>query len=411
MTHDAGVGMPGSGRSSITSIILVGYALILIALIGQGWHATREMEQLREITHNLYIHPFSVSNAAASMQGSLFELRNTMLQIVFVRSEHDAPEQMIQQAYLLDKIVRSSLATINENFLGDMNRVRELENKLDQWGMIRAEIFSAIRHGDRERAEKLVRTVGTAKFGEMVPLLDYIQIFANNKAKRFVKEAETQTEHIIFTMRCTIVLLTLFLGAAGVIIIKRVRHLQNILLRQATTDFLTGLPNRRHFMELAEREFARAMRYGKPFALVVADLDFFKKINDTYGHHVGDDILRKFSEICTITLRNSDVIGRTGGEEFAFLLPNTSLSEAQGIFERLKNSIETYDAEVGLAVPVRFTASFGLTILSPEDTGMIDLFRRADEALYEAKDSGRNRCVLRLSQSRQGVMDLSGVCI
>jgi diguanylate cyclase (GGDEF)-like protein len=386
---------------TFTSLILFGYGLILVALLGLGWFTAANIEQLRVMTLNLYIHPFAVSNAATDLKGSLFQLRNHMLQIVLLRDKNDDLEKLRQQADALDKTIRTDLATIKDNFLGDMNRVNELEGKLDQWDVIRAEILSAAQKGDMETAERLVRHSGTPKFNEIAPLVDYVLEFAKGKAKILVDEAERHTEQILFRLHCMVAFLVIFLVATGVTVLMRVRRLQNELHCHATIDFLTGIPNRRHFMELADWEFARGMRYGAPFAFALSDLDFFKKINDTHGHHAGDQVLKEFGDICRKTLRNSDIVGRWGGEEFALLLPNTTLPVACHIVDRLRAAVEASDSVVEQALPIKFTASFGLTTFFSGDCDMRDLIRRADEALYSAKESGRNKvCVVHLETSK-----------
>lgn len=157
----------------------------------------------------------------------------------------------------------------------------------------------------------------------------------------------------------------------------------------ANRDGLTGLTNRRHFMLLAEQELARAQRYRRPLTVGMADLDHFKRLNDTYGHAAGDAVLKAFAALVGETLRQSDLSCRYGGEEFAFLFPEVAIDEATRLAERLRERF----AEVEIRIPdgrlVRVTFSMGLadaTILPLEGA-----LKRADEALYEAKRSGRNR--------------------
>ena len=383
--------MSNHPRATILTLILVGYGLIFFALHGLGWYATRNMEQLSTITQNLYVHPFAVTNAAMEMKVTLFQLRNHMLQLVLLKDQNNNLKQMHREADDFSKTARTALAVIKTNFLGDMNRVNELEIKFDQWDSIRAEIFAAVEKNDMGTAQLLVRTVGTPKFAEIVPLVDYVLTSAKGRAKHFVDDAERHAEQIHFRMLYLILSLSIFLVAIGFTVFRRVRSLQNELHRQATIDFLTEVPNRRHFIQLVDRELARSRRYDNPFALAIADLDLFKTINDTHGHNVGDRVLKKFCEVCRQSLRASDIIGRIGGEEFAILFPDTGLSEAHDVLERLRNAIEDTDAVTEQKLPLRFTASFGLTTYSSGENDTAGLFKRADDALYEAKRSGRNR--------------------
>lgn len=158
----------------------------------------------------------------------------------------------------------------------------------------------------------------------------------------------------------------------------------------ARTDALTGLANRRAFDEAAEQEVQRARRYNTPLALVMADLDHFKAINDRHGHHVGDQVLQHFAHILSASVRNLDLVGRWGGEEFAILMPGTDLEEAVQAAERMRQAV------LKAAPPLddsdcAYTASFGIAAFRVETPTMISLLGRADAALYRAKESGRNR--------------------
>ncbi|QJB56217.1 PAS domain S-box protein [Pseudodesulfovibrio sp. zrk46] len=161
----------------------------------------------------------------------------------------------------------------------------------------------------------------------------------------------------------------------------------------ATTDSLTGLFNRRRFMELSEREFSRSSRYGRSLAMLMLDIDHFKNVNDTYGHDVGDQVLRSLSEIAIMALRKADILGRLGGEEFGVLLPETDLPAAQEVAERLRVSIERNVINTS-AGPLNITVSIGVGIFNDATVNTQELLKRADIALYEAKQSGRNRVVV-----------------
>src|SRR3569623_846515 len=170
-------------------------------------------------------------------------------------------------------------------------------------------------------------------------------------------------------------------------------RLEAALARQARVDVLTGLNNRRHIFELAERELARSKRHAQGFSILMLDVDHFKAVNDTYGHDAGDEVLRRLSEVCIETLREIDIVGRIGGEEFAVLLPETAGVRAVDAAERLRLAI------AAAAVPARgesvhFTVSIGVTSFTPDDEQADTLLKRADAAMYRAKRAGRNRvCV------------------
>jgi diguanylate cyclase (GGDEF)-like protein/PAS domain S-box-containing protein len=185
---------------------------------------------------------------------------------------------------------------------------------------------------------------------------------------------------------------------AGIVVafhdISERKQLERELKRRAQTDVLTGLNNRRHFYELAEQELARARRYGKPLAMLMLDVDHFKQVNDIYGHHAGDAALRKLSEVCIATLREIDIIGRYGGEEFVVLLPETDSLRALEAAERLRHALAEADVPLAGGDLLRFTVSIGVTNLAATDADLDSVLKRVDKGLYEAKNSGRNRvCV------------------
>ena len=167
------------------------------------------------------------------------------------------------------------------------------------------------------------------------------------------------------------------------------------LRRLATTDVLTGLANRRHFLERAAQELVRVRRYAAPAAFVMLDIDHFKRINDTWGHATGDAVLRLLAGVLVENLRESDLVGRLGGEEFGVLLPQTDLEAAQALAERLREAITEVSIEVEGEV-LRFSSSFGLTLLHADDEDFDAPMARADAALYAAKFAGRNRVKWRI---------------
>lgn len=172
------------------------------------------------------------------------------------------------------------------------------------------------------------------------------------------------------------------------------RIFQQQLEQQAHADSLTGLNNRGHFLQLAELELGRAVRYHNELSIFMLDIDFFKQINDTHGHKAGDRVLVKLAEVCRNTLREVDIIGRLGGEEFAMLLPETSEVEAAEVAERLRVSIESTEVPIESGVPIRITVSIGVASLRSKDDNLDLLLSKADGALYDAKHQGRNRvCV------------------
>lgn len=170
------------------------------------------------------------------------------------------------------------------------------------------------------------------------------------------------------------------------------KQMEDELNRLATTDDLTGLYNRRHFFGKAEQVVHVTKRYGRPLTALMLDLDHFKGINDRYGHHVGDKALKAFASTCRTLVRDADIFGRLGGEEFGLVLPETDAQQARVLAERIRACVETHQMETA-DQPLRFTVSIGLVGLDEKHDNLEHLLGHADQALYQAKAAGRNRVV------------------
>jgi diguanylate cyclase (GGDEF)-like protein len=173
----------------------------------------------------------------------------------------------------------------------------------------------------------------------------------------------------------------------------RERALQRALKdvqRLAITDPLTGLYNQRHFTTAAEAEVQRACRYGRPLSAVMMDIDHFKRVNDSYGHTIGDRLLQKVAESCRKELRRADLVGRYGGDEFVIVLPEIDLAAAKRVAERLRRTIAQTQVKTAKG-PARVTASLGVTTVDCDNIRLEALLSRADKALYAAKRKGRNQ--------------------
>jgi diguanylate cyclase (GGDEF)-like protein/PAS domain S-box-containing protein len=156
-------------------------------------------------------------------------------------------------------------------------------------------------------------------------------------------------------------------------------------------DMLTKVFNRRSFFEQADEAFARSQTAGSQDVVFMLDIDFFKHINDTYGHSCGDEALRLFAEVCIKTIRKTDLIGRIGGEEFAIYLSNTSLADARLTAERLRANVADIRLRYDTGETISFTVSIGISAPHPGDKKFAQALKRADTALYQAKQNGRNR--------------------
>jgi len=177
----------------------------------------------------------------------------------------------------------------------------------------------------------------------------------------------------------------------------QLREVSAELDRLARTDALTGIANRRAFFDVLGIEFRRSRRYGRQLSVLMLDLDHFKEVNDRWGHPFGDQVLRQMTDVITANIRESDILGRYGGEEFALALPETPEGAAIEVGEKLRAAVERHEFRTDEVPgpgepPVRLTISIGVASLPVEDDqDEVELIGRADQALYEAKRTGRNR--------------------
>lgn len=176
----------------------------------------------------------------------------------------------------------------------------------------------------------------------------------------------------------------------------------------ARTDFLTGLLNRRAFMERLDSEISRAAREGRPIGIILTDIDHFKRVNDTWGHEAGDRVLKNFSDALERNCRKYDFVGRHGGEEFIICLPESSKEQTIQIAERIRAFVQEMETSLGEEkAALKITASFGATILYPKRGDSADsAIIRADHALYDAKTSGRNRVCSKELETKE---DIDGI--
>ncbi|MDP8243439.1 MAG: sensor domain-containing diguanylate cyclase [Candidatus Hinthialibacter antarcticus] len=207
----------------------------------------------------------------------------------------------------------------------------------------------------------------------------------------FVEQDETLTladirQNLVYNLiiglliTCVVIIINVF----------TINYFQKRLERLASRDELTGAYNRRTFLEKANVEFVRCRRYSKPLSVLMIDLDHFKAINDAHGHAAGDAVLNSIVSTCKTTLRETDLLGRIGGEEFMVLLVETGQERALTAAQRLLESIRQLVAkEQGRSIQT--TASIGACLMTPNDKTFDDLMKRADQAMYQAKENGRNR--------------------
>jgi len=190
---------------------------------------------------------------------------------------------------------------------------------------------------------------------------------------------------------------TIFIVLAGIYLFTRrmaarLDEVQSHLVLQATTDELTGVMNRRTILKRLDEEQQRAIRLREDLCIMIIDLDLFKRINDTYGHLFGDVVLKSVVAGIRETVRTYDIIGRIGGEDFLIISPGVTMEEAISLAERVRTLTSEVEIEHG-EQKIVMTVSAGISTLESGDIGVVPMMRRADRALYMAKEQGRNRVV------------------
>mgnify|MGYP000055238339 FL=1 len=170
-------------------------------------------------------------------------------------------------------------------------------------------------------------------------------------------------------------------------------ELNNALENLSQTDQLTQLNNRGHWETCLNSEFARCIRYDTVSSLLMFDIDFFKQVNDQYGHPAGDEVLRQVSKVLQGVLRNTDIAGRYGGEEFGVIITDTHAQETLVLAERLRTEIEALTVSVD-GKDIKFTVSIGISEISPKLSQPVEWLKQSDQALYHCKENGRNCCAI-----------------
>ncbi len=242
-----------------------------------------------------------------------------------------------------------------------------------------------------DTAEKIV-------FTEVFPCLaEMYDDFVRGKEEKVQEEKflEVRKRYVHVSLSRSLDISGKFFGTS--IIIEDIttrKELEKEMETLATTDPLTGAKNRRSFLEFFEQEHAKSQRYGNTFALLILDIDHFKRINDTYGHDMGDKVLKRLVAEARGTLRISDIFGRWGGEEFVVLLPESNVCQATTVAEKLRITLSRLEIVTDDGLCIRFTVSIGMTLVGKSNDLLDDVIIKADKALYLAKSQGRNQVVM-----------------
>jgi diguanylate cyclase (GGDEF)-like protein len=236
---------------------------------------------------------------------------------------------------------------------------------------------------------KLFRRLGIPKTSALVTIIAVLFSTTISSLIEFIGRGFVSRENLLFAIAMPVVIAPIF-NFLFLRLVFQLEDLQAQLREIAIKDELTQAYNRRHWLELAELELARAKRYGGIFSIIIFDIDNFKRINDTHGHLAGDSVLRQLSSICLAQLRKIDTFARYGGEEFIFLLPQADGSQTRIMAERIRQALSTTRFSCN-QTEICITVSAGMTTSDPSISDLDSLLSRADRALYAAKRAEKNR--------------------
>ena len=377
-------------RTSKSTVFFVAIpsSLMVISVLFFGYLSVTKIREQHQVTVDFYQHPFKVSNAVSRLKSDIDTMRIYMMQLTSSHNQHEIMKyfELVSGS---SQDIKPQLRIIEEKFLGDMKQVAKLKKLLEDWAILRAKIFRLMERGKNEEASFLAFSQGNEIYELASVYLNYISNYAQNKALFYEREAYGNYTATIVNIFWLVSFLTLFIIACTVYAIRIVYYNSALLEDFAFHDRLTGLLNRRQFHILAEKSLSVITRHKRPLSVLIMDIDFFKKTNDTYGHNAGDAVLCSLAKLLTAELRESDLICRWGGEEFVALLPEIEKAEAVQTAKRINEQFASLSTNFQGQI-LQSTISIGVAHISSHST-IEAIIHDADKALYRAKESGRNQ--------------------
>ncbi|WP_419780692.1 diguanylate cyclase [Maridesulfovibrio sp.] len=351
-----------------------------LTLLMEGmWSIVRRKESAEALRHAYEEMEFMVEKRTEELSSALADLRHVNRSMVKEVSQRRIAEKRLRQferlvevspdlVSLIDRNYRYMM--VNESYVRLFNKTKDFFLGKPVYDIVGKSVFDT-------RSKSLI---DSAFAGETAGFESWIDLPL--LGKRYFSVTYHPVDSVVDEER--------LVSITAHDITEQKKMLEKVKLL-ASTDPLTGAHNRRSFIDRAVTEMDRLQRYGGELYLMMLDLDHFKNINDTYGHGVGDIVLKEFVSCCHAALRTSDVFGRLGGEEFAALLVHGGVDDARLVAERLRKAVEQMEVRSGDEV-VKFTVSIGLTAVCG-NTDVETILKQADKCLYQAKDEGRNRVV------------------
>lgn len=335
------------------------------------FRSTKDSADRQKLLHQL---SQKMIQAGMDLEQIFQSVHNTTEQLMpadaFVISIVDEKAENIVATYLSDKGVREGTRhlPIGEGLSGYVIKTGEPFLAFDYYQQEELQNVNLVHYGSDDRVRSVIA----------VPMKSSNKVIGMLSAQTYEPHDYSLDDQQILEM----------LAAYTAIAINNSRLFQEVQ-RLAITDSLTGTYNRRYFYSAAHKEINRSRRYGHPLAVMMLDLDYYKEINDTYGHDVGDQALQLIAQRCQENIREIDILARYGGDEFIFLLPETTIEQALETAERLRSVMQKYPIEVG-NINITTTVSIGIAGTNNSPPELEVLLKNADLALYDAKNLGRN---------------------
>lgn len=363
----------------IVKIAIIIYFSIMMMSMIQTQH---------QVTVDFYDHPFKVSTASIRLEKSLAKIRVDMLQLLRTENQIEA-YNIIEEVGVASLTAKEQVDIIREGFLGDMNRVHDLEAILSEWAQLRAKIIEYKTQGAPIKAMDLAMHEGHELFTRSERITSYISNYAQNKAEFFERKSTIEYHKTMLNLLWTMSLVIILMISAGAYVLRTLFLHDKKLEENAYIDALTGLFNRQYFTVSSKILFSQAKRQSQKLSLLMLDIDLFKEINDQYGHHAGDEVLKRLAEFLKTSLRDSDICCRWGGEEFVVLMPETDIDGAMVIAQHINKGLETLPIHYN-GFTLFTTISIGVSELQ-DHRNIEEILEEADQALYYSKKTGRNK--------------------
>ncbi len=381
-------------------IVFFAFFILIVFSIGSRLYALNQIKYINNITTVITQHPLQVSNAALNLQIQIYQFREDIMQIVFFPDKRELARHL-DNIHLHEEEAKKNLELIKHQILGDQGKalVYETEILFNERKVVREQVIQYVLNDDMHEAQKLFK-FNESSYKELNDITTKLYQYSRNKATYFQKQADDlyanfeQKNQVILIGLVTVFVLLMYYVIhriskyiyANEELTESLKEKSDELERIATIDKLTGVYNRHKFEDILILEMERSRRFSQPLSLILIDIDHFKIVNDTYGHDVGDEVLKYLVKIVQDTIRQIDVFARWGGEEFLILSPSTDLENVQLLAEKLRFSVEHADFPKVSHV----TISQGVAMFEEKDT-FNDVFKRVDKGLYWAKKHGRNQ--------------------